>query len=210
MNRREFEAAQRRTVHRGKGKQSSVYEVDWNGQRAAVKDFSRVPWLFRNLVVPLIIRREIKALRWLDGTPGVPRFLGRVDRLAFALEYVEGTPFDQLKTGDIGPEVFPRIQAVIDGIHARGVSHGDLKRRSNLLLTPSGEVFLIDFAAAVIGNRPLHPFASWLQHEMEAVDRKSLPKIKKFTAPDQMTEEDVRLLNTPTRLERWARKWLGR
>ena len=210
MNRRQMQAATVRTIHRGRGYQSSVYEVDWNGQRAAVKDFSAAPALFRIVVCPFLVRREIAALRRLNGTAGVPRLLGQIDRLSFALEFIEGTPFDQLKPGDLARADLEHAQAVIDAVHARGVSHGDLKRRSNLLLTPQHEVYLIDFAAAVIGHRRLHPLANWLQRELEAVDNKSVPRIKKHTAPELLTDADRYALEHPTRLEAWARRWLNR
>ena len=210
MNRRELKAKTIRVVHQGKGYQSSVYEVDWNGTRAAVKDFSGTPLPFRLFIAPWLVRREARALRWLNGTPGVPRYLGRVDRLAFALEFVEGTPLDRYAKGELPDWVFPKVQAAIDAIHERGVSHCDLKRRSNLLLTPDGEIFLIDFAAAVIGRRPLHPFANWLQREMARVDDKSMPRLKKFVAPELLTDEDRHKLETPTGLEKWAKKLLKR
>lgn len=211
MNRAAFKNAIIRTIHQGKGYQSSVYEVTWpDGTRAAVKDFSKTPPLFRTMVAPFLVRRETAALRWLNGTPGVPRFLGTVDRLAFALEYVEGRPLDKYHKGELPDWVFPKVQAAIDAMHERGVSHCDLKRRSNLLLTPEGEVFLIDFAAAVIGGRPLHPFANWLQKEMARVDDKSVPRLKNFVAPELLTEEDRRKLATPTGLEKLAKRLLKR
>lgn len=208
MTRRDLQNV--RTIHAGRGFQSSVFALDWNGTRAAVKDFSRTPPIFRFFVAPLLVRREVAALKALDGTPGVPRFLGQIDRMAFALEFIEGTPLDRFAKGELAPEVFPKVQAAIDAMHERGVSHCDLKRRSNLLLTPDGEVFLIDFAAAVIGNRPFHPFANWLQKQMALVDDKSVPRLKKFVAPELLTSEDKWKLENPTGLEKWARKLLNR
>ena len=198
-----------RVIHQGKGLQSSVYLVEVGGQRAAVKDCSQTPAKFR-FIAPWLIGREIKALRALDGTPGVPRFLGRIDRHAFAMEYVEGTPIAEFKPGTLSPQVLENVQKSIDAIHARGVSHGDLKRRSNLLVTPDEKVVLIDFAASLVGNRPLNVVANWLQKRMAEIDDKSLAKIKKFSAPDQMTQADWDKLNNPTPLEKWVKRLLGR
>ena len=197
-------------VHCGKGYQSSVYLVEIDGRKFAVKDFLNTPFLFRAFVAPFLARREAKALKHLAGAPGVPQYLGRIDARAFAMEYISGTPIANFGMGEIAPEVFPRIQEVIDGIHARGVSHGDLKRRSNLILTPDHQIYLVDFAAAVIGRRPLRPLLNWLQKQMELVDNKSLPRLKKFVAPELLTEDDKEKLNNPTGLERWARKLLNR
>ncbi|HEX8833238.1 MAG TPA: RIO1 family regulatory kinase/ATPase, partial [Abditibacteriaceae bacterium] len=146
----------------------------------------------------------------LEGVPGVPTVYGRPDAQSMAMEYIEGTPISTFGMGEIAPEIFPRVQHVINAIHERGVSHCDLKRRSNLLLTDDGEVYLIDFAAAVVGQRPLRPFMNWLQKQMALVDDKSVPRLKKFVAPELLTDEDRAKLENPTSLEKWARKLFNR
>lgn len=210
ITRSDLESRCVRVIHHGQGYQSSVFLIEKDGAQAAVKDFSQTPSGFRRFVAPLLVAREIKALRALQGVPGVPQFYRRIDRLAFAMEYIEGTPIADFGEGELDPVVFPRVQEVIDEIHRRGVSHGDLKRRSNLLVTPDKEVFLIDFAAATIGNRPLRPFSNWLQKRMAEIDDKSLPRIKKFAAPELLTEDDLYKLNNKTFLEKLARKLLKR
>ena len=210
LRRRDLKSHTVRVIHQGKGYQSSVYLVEVDGQRAAVKDFSRTPPRFRRYVAPWLISREIKALLALRDTPGVPRFYGRVDRYAFAMEYIEGTPIANFEPGELSPQVLDNVQSAIDAIHERGVSHGDLKRRSNLLVTPDEQVYLIDFAAAVVGNRKWNRLINWLQKKMAEIDDRSLLKIKKFSAPDQMTDADWEKLNTPTPLEKWAKRLLGR
>jgi hypothetical protein len=70
-------------------------------------------------------------------------------------------------------------------------------------------VYLIDFAAALIG-RKWRPVVSWLQRHMAEVDDKSVPRLKKFVAPELLTEEDRARLENPTTLEKWARRLLNR
>lgn len=199
-----------RVIHQGKGLQSSVYLVEVGGVRAAIKDFADTPPKFRRFVAPFLVGREIKALKHLDGTPGVPRFYGRVDKWAFAMEFIEGRPIADFGAGEVSPQILENVQQSIDAIHARGVSHGDLKRRSNLLVTPDDSVYLIDFAAAVVGNRPFNFALNWLQKRMAEIDDKSISKIKKFSAPDLMTSADWDNLNKKTILEKWARRLLNR
>jgi len=206
----------KRIIHQGRGYQSTVTllefppAADGTALQAVVKDFHGTPPFFRRFIAPFLVSREIRALKYLQNTPGVPAFYGRIDRLAFAMEFVEGTPIAQYSIGELPAEVFPRVQQVIDEIHARGVAHCDLKRRTNLILTPEGEVYLIDFAAALIGNRPFHPFANWLQKQMVEVDNKSLPRLKKFVAPELLTAEDRQKLENPTGLEKLARRLFNR
>ncbi|MDF2441484.1 MAG: hypothetical protein JWN98_2468 [Abditibacteriota bacterium] len=210
LRRRDLASAVQRVVHRGRGYQSSVYLIEIDGHYAAVKDYVSAPRAFRRCIAPLLVRRETAVLKHLPGVPGVPKYFGRIDRLAFSMQYIEGTPIANFKEGELSPQVFETIQRVIDGIHAHGVAHGDLKRRSNLILTPDNEIFVVDFAAAVIGEKPLHPLRNWLQREVARVDDKSVPRLKKFVAPDLLTAEDQDKLDNPTSLERWARKLLNR
>jgi len=199
-----------RVLHRGRGFQSSVFLVEIEGQVAAVKDYADTPKWFRTFVAPLLLRRESRALRALDGVSCVPRFYGRPDSHSMAMQFLPGTPLDTFALGELAPEVFPRVQAAIDAIHARHVSHCDLKRRSNLLLSPDGEIYLIDFAAAVVGGKTFAPFSNRLQKQMALIDDKSVPRLKKFVAPELLTDEDRAKLNNPTPLEKWAKKLLGR
>lgn len=210
LRRRDLASAIQRVVHRGRGYQSSVYLIGLDGEVAAVKDYSAAPRAFRRWVAPLLVRREIAVLKHLQGVPGVPKYFGRIDRLAFTMQYIEGTPIADFKEGELPPQAFETIQRVIDAIHARGVSHGDLKRRSNLILTPGNEIFVVDFAAAVIGEQPLHPLRNWLQREVARVDDKSVPRLKKFVAPELLTADDQEKLDNPTSLEKLARKLLNR
>ena len=210
LTRRQMEDATVEFLHQGRGYQSSVRLMEVNGQRAAAKDYARAPQFFRRFVAPFLLNREERALRFLHNVPGVPQVFARVDRQCLVMELVEGTPMDRFKTGELAPEVFPQVQAVIDRIHARGVSHCDLKRRGNLILTPSGEVYLIDFAAAIVGRRIGRFFVNWLQRQMADIDDKCVPRLKKFVAPELLTPEDRAKLDNPTPLEKWARKLLNR
>lgn len=210
LTRRKMEDATTSFLHEGRGYQSSVRLVELDGQRAAAKDYARAPRFFRRFVAPFLLNREERALRFLHDVPGVPRVLARIDRQCLVMELVEGTPMDRFKIGELAPEVFLRVQNVIDRIHARGVSHCDLKRRGNLILTPDGEIYLIDFAAAIVGRRPLRFFVNWLQRQMADIDDKCVPRLKKFVAPELLTPEDRAKLDNPTPLEKWARKLLNR
>ena len=197
-----------RTLHAGKGFQSSVYEVEFRGQRAAMKDFSRAPFWFKTLVAPILVSREIKALRHLKGAPHVPQFLGRVSRVAFVMELVEGKSLDKFHKGEVGPEIFEKMQGAIDEIHARGVAHGDIKRRSNLILDEkTGQIWIIDFAAAIVGKGAI---SKKLMRAVAEVDDKSVPRMKKLVAPELLSEADKWRLENPTSLEKWAKKLLGR
>lgn len=210
LNRAQMEAATVGFLRQGRNCQSTVRVLEVDGVRAAAKDYARTPPFFRRFVAPFLLNREERALRFLSGTQGVPQVLARVDRQALVIELIDGKPIDHFENGELPPEVFERVQQIIDEVHARGVSHGDLKRRGNILVTPNHETFLIDFAASVVGKRTLRPFVNWLQRQVSEVDDKCVPRLKMKAAPELLTDEDRHKLATPTSLERWARKWLNR
>lgn len=201
-------ASTQRVLHQGKGIQSSVYLVEVEGQKAVVKDYAGTSWYFRAFVAPYLVWRETRALRVLQGVTGVPQFYGKIDHHAFALEYIEGKPISELAQDELNEEIFLRVQQAIDGIHQRHVAHGDLKRRTNFMVTVQGKVIIVDYASAVIGGCWWRPFTNWVQRQMAQIDNKAVAKIKKLGAPMLMTEKEWDLLNRPTPLEKWARKLL--
>lgn len=210
LSRSIIQAARHQILHRGQGVGASIYLIEIDGKQIAIKDFYDTPLLFKNLIAPYLIHREARALQILQGVSGVPEFYGKIDRFAFALEYVEGKPISELASEQLNEEIFSRIQQAIDDIHERHVSHGDLKRRTNFIVTSQGQVVVVDYASAVIGGRWWRPVTNWIQHQMAQIDNKAVAKIKKLGAPDLMTQSEWDLLNQPTSLEKWARKLLKR
>ena len=81
----------RRRLHGGRNWTKAVVEVVVTGGGPIVlKDLAARPWPVRLLLGPSQLDREARAYCLLRDLPGVPRFLGRVDRAAIALEYIAG------------------------------------------------------------------------------------------------------------------------
>ena len=77
-------------LNRGNSRNPDVLLVELGGRQFVVKDFApRAVWV-RTTIGRWITAREVRALRALDGLPSVPRFLGSIDALAFAVEYRPG------------------------------------------------------------------------------------------------------------------------
>ncbi len=76
----------------------------------------------------------------------------------FTMEYVEGTPLNPQDRRDIHTIILIAIEIcrALRYIHSQGIIHGDLKP-AHILLTPSGEVRLIDFGLSREFN-PAAPF----------------------------------------------------
>jgi predicted Ser/Thr protein kinase len=123
--------------------------VERDGQRLVVKDFAPRGPLVRAFLGPRIAAREARAYQALEGHPAVPRFLGWIDPLAFAVEYRPGQRMSRRLATALPAEFLPRLEVALREMHARGVVHLDLRHRSNLLLAEDGSPVLIDFGSAV-------------------------------------------------------------
>ncbi len=122
--------------------------VEAGGTRAVVKDYRPCGWLLREVFGPKLLVREEAIYHVLEGCPGVPRLVGRLDRQALAVEYIEGRNAGEYADGTLPAEFFARLRGVVDAIHARGVVHCDLKNRQNVIVAEGYHPYIVDFSAA--------------------------------------------------------------
>lgn len=130
----------------------SLYRV--LGRPIAVKDYGARPFFARNTVGRLMVRRECRVYERMGPACGLAPFLGRLGPFAFATGWIDAVPLADLPGVAVAPEIFDRLDVVIEGFHARGVAIADLHHR-DVLLAKDGGVHVVDFAAAfVLGPRP--------------------------------------------------------
>jgi len=197
-------------------KSAEMRIVEVGEMRAVMKDYSRRSRLNRLLWAPLLIRREAQALADLAGIEGVPRLYAQVDRLALVVEYIDGTPCNRLREGDLDAAFFGALEATLAEVHARGRVHGDLKAASNVIRRPDGRPCLIDFATSFRKAAWWHLVHNRLFRSVKRLDRAGIAKLKETRAPHLMTDHDVwlrtarslpeRLMSRVRRLYRRLRK----
>lgn len=136
-------------LNRGNRRNPDVLLVKDAGERFVVKDFAPRGALVRATLARLIHGREVRAYRALSGHPAVPRFLGWIDPLAFAIEYRPGRRMSRKLAGHVPADFLERLESALREMHERGVVHLDLRHRSNILVGEDGAPILIDFASAV-------------------------------------------------------------
>lgn len=122
----------------------------------------------RGLVLKLrrkTLRREYQAYLRLQGVAGIPECLGLIDDPnlgpCLVLEHVRGSAYRDAhwKNRDAW---FAELLDILRTIHARGVSHGDLKSKSNLMVTDDERPCIVDFGTAFIHKAGFHPINNWL------------------------------------------------
>jgi predicted Ser/Thr protein kinase len=164
--------------------------VTLGGREYAVKDYAKRSWPVR-WSGGIQLSRETAAYARLAGVEGVPRFFGRIDRNAIIMEYVPGIRLPKFHRRHGGvPRVAERVRALVDSIHACGVIHGDLRSRDNILVTPAGHLFLIDFSSAHVFDP-----ATWsgrvLFPRLRRAEQRALLKWKVALAPQELTEAEL-------------------
>jgi RIO-like serine/threonine protein kinase len=184
---------------KGRFGKPDLNKVETEGQSYIIKDVRKRNFFFRWTLSWWLIQREWKIYAKLDGIKGVPRPLKRIDRFAFALELIPGKPIG--RNENLPPSFFSNLRGILEEIHRRGVAHLDLRHKGNILVSDTGEPFLIDFNSSIslkVGGllyRYFFPIFRW-------VDYGGFLKLKERVSPSSMTPEETLFLKRFNRLRK--------
>ncbi len=170
--------------------------------RAALRNLALVPWYARPLS-QWLARREARALAAVQGIPGTP-VLVRADSTGILRLWSDGTPLQLAKPSD--PAFFSDARRLLREMRRRGVTHNDLAKPQNWLMTPEGRAAVIDFQLAAVHRR-----RGWLFRLQGYEDLRHLLKMKRAFAPQLLTAKELRVVDTrsaPSRLWRATGKRL--
>lgn len=176
------------------------YRVD--GRGIAVKDYRPRPWWIRHTLGRWLVRRESAAYGASAGVAGVAVFIGRLGPCTLATERFPGEPLSRRRREGVEPDVFERLDRILDRLHARGVALGDLHHR-DVLLADDGSLCVVDLAAAwVRGERP----SAWRRRVFERLcdqDRVAAARMRaRFTGGDPAAAVEA----VGGRAARWHRR----
>lgn len=186
--RADLERSPRELLSRGGPRNPDVYRVTHAGRALVVKDFAPRSLLVRSVLGPWITRREARAWARLRGHPQVPCLVGRIDALAFAVEYRPGRRMSRKLVGQVPPDFGERLERGLAEMHRRGVVHLDLRHRSNVLVGEQGDPVLIDFGSALC-FRPGSFAARTLLPPLARLDLRAARKWRRKLALDQAPSE---------------------
>src|SRR4030043_1738742 len=187
MNRKEIEKHSM-SLTEGRFGKPDLNRVEIEGHAFMVKDVQRRNFFLRWSLGLWLIHKEWKIYSRLKGLKGIPQPVDRIDRFAFAMEFIPGVPIERGKI--ISPSFFSNLNQVLKAIHSRGVVHMDLRHKGNILVSEKGEPFLIDFNSSFsfrekgILRRILFPLFQW-------VDVGGLLKLKGGASPSSMTSAEL-------------------
>jgi RIO-like serine/threonine protein kinase len=186
--RAQLDACDQKLLSRGsRWKPAVVRAVDSQGRVRIVKDCRSVGFLTR-WAARLLMGRERRIIRRLEGLEGFPRVLEHVDADAFTMGEMPGKVLDP-ETFCLAPRrIADSLLARTAVMNQRGVFHLDLRQRQNILLGQGLELSIIDFGAAWAPN----PVARWIFGGLlTAVDRSAALKYLARFAPQHLTREEA-------------------
>ncbi|PVA09776.1 serine/threonine protein kinase [Pelagivirga sediminicola] len=175
------------TVHK-----RDIFSETISGHLEGVPDFpvvlrklDTVPFYARPLAWALA-RKEIRGLRAVQGIDGCPALV-RVDRTGLLRSWTQGTPLQLARPAD--PAWYRDAKRLLREMRRAGVTHNDIAKPQNWLMTPDGRAAVIDFQLASVHRRRGRLF-----RVMAREDLRHLLKQKRAYAPDLLTPSERRML----------------
>lgn len=211
LTRRRLETLPRETIHEARNwSKADVSVAEWppqSGQRIVVKDLNRRALWFRVFAGRYFLRREWRALSTLKNLDEVPDPIARPDADCIVLELKPGRQLESMKPEEVPPGVSEKVERLVQQIHARGVTHGDL-HGNNVLVDEEGNVALIDWAtASTFGAKP-RGSRKFFYEEWRALDERALAKIKIVHSPQELSERERDLiLHGGSQIYRFVKKF---
>ena len=190
------------SVTKGNFGKPDLNQVEVEGRSLMVKDVRRKSFLLRWTLGLWLIDKEWKIYSRLTGTKGIPQPVERIDRFAFAMEFIPGRPI--LRGESLSFSFFSDLESVLREVHDRGVVHLDLRHKGNILLSEKGEPFLIDFNSS-FAFKEKGFLRRYLFPLLRRVDYGGLLKLKKRISPSLMTSEELAFLK---RFDRLRKLWI--
>ena len=167
----------------GDGREAKVSLYDLPEGRIVLKEWRPRARLLR-WYSAWILGREMRHYGLLEGVPGVPRFLGRVDSSRFLIEHVDARPIHRGLDRETLHAALDNLEAVIGDIHARGFAHLDLRHKGNILVGDGGKVWVIDLGQGLdCSSGPLRRLIFPL---LRRIDRSAATKFRARYAPETL------------------------
>jgi len=123
------------------------------------------------------LQREFAAYCRLGQMEGVPSCHGFSRDHRLILEAVEGRALSALSERP-SDAFYAALLTRIQTMHVRGVAHGDLKRKDNILITEAGQPVILDFGTAVLRPHGWNPLKHRLFEFLKQTDLNAWIKLK--------------------------------
>ncbi|MGL6110020.1 MAG: hypothetical protein ACRC2B_07965 [Rubrivivax sp.] len=203
FGRAQLAMAERELLRDGRFANARVERLRIDGVDWIFKDFASRGFVVRHTIGRFLLGREVRALRRLEGIPGIPSLAFRVDAFAMAARFVPGRTLARVDAAQVSTAYLVALESLLRQVHAHGLVHLDTRGGGNLLMRPDGAPGIIDFQAALSTRWMPAAMRTWF----EDMDLSGVYKKWQLWQPDSMG--DARRASFE-RLNRWRRWWFLR
>lgn len=171
----------------------SIARIEGDGAHRVLRESRSARWWLRPLAHHLL-SRERRALQHLHGLERVPALLatarGRLER-----SWIDAAPMHLAAPRE--PRYYREALHLLRRLHARDLTHNDLAKETNWLVTPDGLPALVDFQLARHA-----PGRGRLFRMLAHDDLRHLLKHKRQYLPDRLTARQQAILARPSPISR--------
>ncbi len=179
-------------LHRGRNiTKANIYEYLYHGQRVILKDYKDRNFFIKSTIGRWFISREFRIYKILNGISGIHQAIGQTDPFSLLLDYLDGEPLSERPPESLSPSVFDSLKTIIQKIHQRDVACGDIHRR-DILITDSGDIFLLDFATGWQKGHRFNIFSHFIFKKFLSLDWHAFYRMREWytgLAPSQEEEK---------------------
>lgn len=154
--------------------------------KAAIRRVVSAAPVWTRPIAWVLARREIAALRAVKGIEGTPQLI-EVDRDGLVRTWTDGAPLHLARPSD--REWYADAFRLLRAMRRAGITHNDLAKPQNWIMTPDGRAAVIDFQLA-----SLHRRRGRLYRLMAYEDFRHLLKQMRAFAPKLMSPTAKRVL----------------
>lgn len=173
--------------------QPDIWIVDAVREPRVWKTWGRKIWIERKTFGCWLARREGHIIGRLQDLPGFPAFLSHPDPWTVEMTLMDAEPVPEEKGAQsLPPLYFDRLWDELQAMHARGINHGDL-RRKNLLRSPTNpaEPRMVDFTQCLNFQPPVHGIRAAIFSRAVRIDRLTFLKLKQwYLGEEALTAEE--------------------
>jgi len=142
-------------------------------------------------IARLLLARERRALRALDGLPGVARVIEVApDDSALVRSWIAGRAL--CEASELPRDFFERLEELVSALHERGVCHNDLHKEGNVLVGEDGRPGLVDFQLASVHARRGRAFATRAREDLRHVWKHRSLYYRALGVPDPLLGREPR------------------
>ena len=177
------------------GTRPDVMQVIIDNRHFVIKDYNSTSGWFGVLAGPILVNREIKALKKLQGIDGIPELFSCENKRVLMTSYCESQSAVKLARPINWLKFERKLESLIANMHEAGVAHCDLRGPGNILVDDADAPWLVDYVACVFKAPRWNKPWNFLFSQACAADYSAILKLKQKLAPEQLTVNETRLLD---------------